>query len=145
MTDWADGNETRNYGVKCVIDSRTLSDLVRTIVCMAMVAGSLLFYLWVRSQIISVGYENQDLLVQEESLLRTQKNLELKEATLKDPGRIDDIARNQLGMIPLSPNQLILPQIQDINRSIPDAFAMAISEPTVLKRSATRKLGNYTD
>jgi cell division protein FtsL len=145
MTDWADGIETRNYGIKCVIDARILSELVRTIVCLAMVAGALLFYLWVRSQIISIGYESQKLSVLEESLRRTQKNLDLDEETLKSPGRIDMIARNQLGMIPLSPAQLILPQIQDPGRSIPDRLAMAVSEPMGLKKSVAKKLGNYTN
>ena len=47
MTDWADdGIKTRNYGIKCVIDARILSELVKTILCLAMVAGALLFYLW---------------------------------------------------------------------------------------------------
>ena len=42
MTDWADGIEARNYGIKCVIDARVVSDLVRTIICLGMVAGALL-------------------------------------------------------------------------------------------------------
>jgi cell division protein FtsL len=145
MKDWADGIETRNYGIKCVIDSRMLSELVRTIVCLAMVAGALLFYLWVHSQIISIGYESQKLLAVEEDLRRAQKNLDLDEVTLRSPDRIDVIARNQLGMIPLSPAQLILPEIQDLNRSTQDKLAMAISESPVLKKSAAKKLGNYTN
>ncbi len=145
MTDWADGIETRNYGIKCVIDARILSDLVRTIVCLAMVAGALLFYLWVHSQMISIGYESQKLSTEEESLRRTQKNLDLEEENLKRPDRIDMIARTQLGMIPLSPSQLIPPQTQDLNESLPDKLAMAVSESTGLKKSAAKKLGNYTN
>jgi cell division protein FtsL len=145
MTDWADGIETRNYGIKCVIDARILSELVRTIVCLAMVAGALLFYLWIRSQIINTGYEIQSLLAAEEDLMRTQQNLSLKEEFLRRPERIDDIARNQLGMIPLSPAQLIVPQIQDLDKSTPDKLAMAVSDSTVLRKSAVKKLGNYTN
>jgi cell division protein FtsL len=145
MTDWADGIETRNYGIKCVIDVRILSELVRTIVCLGMVAGALLFYLWVHSQIISIGYEGQKLFTEEELLQRTQKNLDLEEAKLRCPDRIDTIARNQLGMILLSPTQLILPQIQDLNESIPDKLAMAVSESTGPKKSAAKKLGNYSN
>jgi cell division protein FtsL len=145
MTDWADGIETRNYGIKCVIDARMLSEFVRTIVCLALVAGALLFYLWVRSQIINIGYESQKLFAAEEDLLRTQQNLRLEEESLTRPERIDDIARNQLGMIPLSPTQLILPQIQDVEKSIPDKLAMAVSDTTGLKKSAAKKPGNYTN
>jgi cell division protein FtsL len=145
MTDWADGIETRNYGIKCVIDARILSELVRTIVCLAMVAGALLFYLWIHSQIISIGYESQKLLREEESLRSIQKILNLEEETLRCPERIDMIARTRLGMIRLSPNQLILPQIKDLNESIPDKLAMAVSESAGLKKSAAKKPGNYTN
>ena len=43
MTDWADGIETRNYGIKNELDIPTLSELMRIIVALAMVAGALLF------------------------------------------------------------------------------------------------------
>jgi cell division protein FtsL len=126
MTDWADGIETRNYGIKCEIDLRILAELVRTIFALALVAGALLFYSWIRSQIISIGYESQTLFVQEESLLRAQKRLILEEATLRDPERIDIIARNELGMSPLRPNQLILAQPQELERGTSDKLAMAV-------------------
>lgn len=145
MTDWAEGIETRNYGIKCVIDARILSELVRSIVCLAMVAGALLFYSWIRSQIISTGYESQKLSADEEYLRRFEKRLIVEEATLRHPGRIDTIARDQLGMNLLKPNQLILPRIQDLDGRLTDKLAMAVTESTELKKSAAKKLGNYTN
>lgn len=144
MTDWADGIELRNYGIKCVIDSRVLSELVRTIICLAMVAGALLFYSWIRSQIVSTGYESQKLFASLESLQRTQKKLILEEEELRSPERIDIIARNDLGMIPLRPNQLIMPQLKEAERSITNAMAMAGSEEKDLKKATENKrFGNY--
>jgi cell division protein FtsL len=136
MTDWADGIEIRNYGIKNEIDVHMLSELMRIIVTLAMVAGAFLFYSWVRSQIINTGYESQNLFAAEQSLLRTQQSLMLEEEILRNPERIDIIARNELRMTPLRPNQLILPQIQDVERSSNNEMAMADAKAANIKRSA---------
>jgi cell division protein FtsL len=132
MTDWADGIETRNYGIKSEIDAGMMSELLRNIIPLAMIAGALLFYSWVRSQIVNTGYESQNLFVAEESLLRNQKGLILEEEMLRDPGRIDSIARNELGMTPLRPNQFIVPT-PDTERDLYNTMAMAESQATGLK------------
>ena len=141
MTDWADGIETRNYGIKSEIDASMLSELIRTIVPLAMIAAALLFHSWVCSQIVNTGYESQSLFAVKESLLRTQTSLILEEETLRNPERIDFIARNDLGMVPLRPNQFILPQFQDPDRSLSNTLAMAGSEAD-MKATATKALGN---
>jgi cell division protein FtsL len=124
MKDWAGGIETRNYGIKSKLDACMLSELMRVIVALVIVAGALLFYSWVRSQIVNTGYESQQLFAEKESLLRAQKRLILEEETLISPERIDLIARNDLKMIPLRPNQLILPQLDDAGRSASNVMAM---------------------
>jgi cell division protein FtsL len=139
MTDWADGKEFRNYGIKCVIDFRLLSELIQNIICLATVAGALLFCSWVRSQIVSTGYESQKLFSDEELLLRTQKRLILDEEMLRNPQRIDTIARNDLGMSPLRPNQLILPQSESAEAGISDAMAMAASKAKDPRRVSQSK------
>ena len=135
MTDWADGIETRNYGIKSEIDASVLSELMHIITALVLIAGALLFYSWVRSQIVNTGYESQHLFAEEESLLRTQKTLSLEEDTLLDPDRIDTIARNELKMTPLRPNQL-LPPIQDAERSASGAMAMVDAETAASGRAA---------
>ena len=50
-----------------------------------MIAAALLFYSWVRSQIVNTGYESQSLFAVKESLLRTQTQLILEEDTLRNP------------------------------------------------------------
>jgi cell division protein FtsL len=136
MTDWAEGIETRNYGIKNEIDVGMLSELMRVIVAFVIVAGALLFYSWVRSQIVNTGYESQQLFTEEASLLRTQKSLILEEETLRNPERIDALARNELKMTPLRPNQLILPQIQDAERGASNAIAMVDSEAAAARKTA---------
>jgi cell division protein FtsL len=135
MTDWAEGIETRNYGIKNELDAGMLSELMRVIIALVMVAGALLFYSWVRSQIVNTGYESQRLFAEEELLLRTQKSLILEEETLRNPERIDAIARNELRMTPLHPNQL-LPQNQDVERGASNVVAMAGSEAANARKTA---------
>ena len=141
MTDWADGIETRNYGIKSEIDGSMFSDLIRTIVPLLMIAGALLFYSWVRSQIVNTGYESQSLFAEEESLLRTEKKLILEEETLSNPERVDLMARVGLGMTPLRPNQFILPQSQDAERGLSNTMAMADSEDSSVTIAAARASG----
>ncbi len=139
MTDWAEGIETRNYGIKRRIDRRMFSELMRTILSLAMVAGTLVFHSWVRNQIIHTGYESQNLFAEEESLLRIHKRLMLEEETLRNPERIDAIARNDLGMAPLRPSQLVVPLLWEMESSLSTAVAMAYSEAFDLKKPAPAK------
>ena len=136
MTDWAEGIEDRNYGIKNGFDAGMLSEMMRVILTLVMVAGALWFYSWVRSQMTSTGYESQQLFAEEKDQLRTQESLILEEKTLSDPEKIDTIARSQLGMTLLRPNQLILPQLQDVERSSQNAIAMVESGAAATRRAA---------
>jgi cell division protein FtsL len=137
MTDWADGIEARNYGIKCKIQAGTLMDLVRNIAIFALVAGSLLFFSWIRIHIVNTGYEIQGLVAQEESLLRTRKALILEEETLRNPQRIDIIARIELGMAPLRPNQVIPLRLRDDGSSLSHEMALVDTEAMNLGTAAS--------
>jgi cell division protein FtsL len=146
MTDWAEGIETRNYGIKNELDVHMLSELMRIIAALAVVAGALLFSSWIRSQIVNTGYESQSLFAEEESLLRTHQRLVLEKEVLKNPERIDTIARNELGMAPLHPYQIILPKIQDVERGTSNEMAMTDAKAISLKRSvAAKRFVDYSD
>ena len=125
MTDWADGIEGRNWGIKRRTDSRHLWDLLLSILPVLVLAGVPFFHSWVRSRIVDMGYQIQRLKVEEEILLRKEKAYILEEATLKNPQRIDEIARTELGMMPIQPNQLITSQVPDMRRDGPTIIAMA--------------------
>jgi cell division protein FtsL len=146
MTDWAEGIEARNHAIKNEINTNMLSDLMRTIVFLALLAGALLFCSWIRNQIIYAGYESQNLFAVEESLKRMQKRLTLEEETLENPERIDMIARNDLGMAPLRPSQLILHQLGDPVSGAANQMAMVDSKSGDLKKVVTMKrLGDYVN
>ena len=146
MTDWADGIETRNYGIKNELDVHMLSELMRIIVALAVVAGALLFYSWIRSQIVNTGYESQSLFAARRIAAAHAMRLVLEEEVLKNPERIDTIARNELGMAPLHPYQVILPKIQDAERGPSDEMAMTDAKAASLKRSvAAKRFVDYSD
>jgi len=129
MVDWAGGIQSRNYGIRRESDVRNLAGVLKIILSVAMIAGVLLFYSWVRSRIVDLGYEEQRLQSQEESLLREEKRLILVEQTLKSPERIDAIARNELGMAPLRASQLLTAQYPDVEWAGTTELAMAGSLP----------------
>jgi len=140
MTDWADGIEIHNNGIKCVIDSRILSELLRTIVTLGLIAGALFFYSWVRSQIVYIGYESQKLFTEEAMLRDIQANLIAEEETLTSYRRIDAIATRELGMTKLRPTQMIMPPIETRDGGAPESLALAGSEGEILKNPGKKKL-----
>jgi len=146
MTDWAGGIETRNYGIRCCIDRYTICDFMLTVFSLALVAGALIFHSWVRNQIVAMGYESQKLSAEEESLLRIRERLILEEETLRNPERVEAMARNELDMVPLRPDQLLAPQHQDMDRSLPGVLAMIHPEPPPVKKQGSGKRSvSYSD
>lgn len=133
MIDWADGIEVSNYGIKREMDFRHLMELLWIIFTLLVLAGVLVFHSWERSQIVNMGYENQRLRAIEESLLRTEKALILEEETLKNPERIDGIAREVLGMSPLRPQQILPPTLPGMEWSGSPALALADAPPVPIE------------
>jgi cell division protein FtsL len=125
MKDLAGSIETRNYGIRPRTDGRSLLDLLCIILSIAAMAAVLCFYLWVRLQITTIGYETQRLQNDEQALTRTAKNLIAEEQMLKDPGRIDTIARVDLGMMPLRPFQVMPAGISVEENASPVKVALA--------------------
>ena len=108
MTDWVSGTEKRNYGIrkKNAINAR---ELFWVLFLLVPVTGSLIFHLWVRTEITDIGYKIQELSMIEESLVRERAKLLVKEENLQNPERIDHVARARLGMEPLRPDQVLSP------------------------------------
>ncbi len=125
MKDWANGVEARNYGIKRQTDRRNLKELLKIILSVLMLAGVFFFCSWVRSRIVELGYLEQNLRVEEEGLLRAQRVLVVEEANLENPERIDNIARNDLGMTLMRTNQFLSPKFQDVELGGPTRLAMA--------------------
>ncbi len=62
---------------------------------------------YLRFATIRAGYRIEELKSQKEQLLEANRQLRLEEATLRNPERIDSIARTQLGFVAPKPGQLV--------------------------------------
>ncbi len=113
MNDWSTGVESRNYRIARRPDSRSLADLLASMLCLLIIAGALTGYVWTRCRIVALGYDLQKCQEIEQSLERAEILLTLQEEELKSPSRIDRIARNELAMEPLGPYQRMAPRYRE--------------------------------
>ena len=75
-------------------------------VVVALLLGAGLFSAMGRFQSLDFGYRIQRLEKEKKVALETNRKLQLEEASLGDPLRSDWIARNELGMKTLAPDQI---------------------------------------
>ena len=68
----------------------------------------LFFYTWCRVQYIQMGYDISEGADEQRTLVTLQQNLKIELARLKSPERIEKIARQQLGLIAPSEEQIIV-------------------------------------
>ncbi len=80
---------------------------VALVVSLVFLCCSLL-YVWAHHQIISLGYEISRAGQEEQALFQENKRLRLELAALKTPGRIENIALNELGFVNPQKEQLII-------------------------------------
>ena len=72
-----------------------------------LVLLGLFFYGWQHYQWIQYGYRLEEAQKKKEQLSETSRQLKLERASLRDPKRIDSIARGELGMVVPAPGQLV--------------------------------------
>jgi len=68
----------------------------------------LLFYGWQHYLWITNGYKIEEAQKQKEQLAETGRQLRTERETLRDPERIDGIARRDLGMVLPAPGQIVI-------------------------------------
>ena len=103
------------YFVKRIDNSRLLRevDLAQrrqcyTLVALAGLAFALLFaYEWQHFQCVRYDYEIEQLRGQERALAEWNQQLELDQAGLEDPKRIDELAREKLGLAAPDPRRIV--------------------------------------
>jgi cell division protein FtsL len=113
----------------------SLGETCRYLMVASAMAALVITYPWVHSEIISLGYQIQELK-RENSMLREQhRALMLEQAAYTSPQRIDQYAREQLGLVPASSAQVIF--IRDAEL-LPDQGVLAESlapVPNVLRET----------
>ena len=78
------------------------------IIFMTIFLTELLFFTWCRVQTIGAGYEISRETQRHQDLINFQNNLKVELARLKSPERIAKIAKNQLGLITPTREQMII-------------------------------------
>ena len=85
-----------------------LNIMVILFVFMTIFLGELLFFTWCRVQAIGTGYEISKETQRRQDLISFQNNLKVELARLRSPERIAKIAKNQLGLVTPTPEQMII-------------------------------------
>ena len=74
----------------------------------AVLVGLCLFQVWLRLQVTHLGYELSAARDMQLRLQHEQRELEVELATLRDPGRLGDLARRRLGMTEPGKGQVVI-------------------------------------
>lgn len=106
---------TEIHYLKRIDNSRLMrsADPVRRREYRALLGGGLLVLLlllvhaWQHFCFIQAGYQVEDLRAERDQAAEWNRQLRLEQASLKDPMRIDAIARAHLGMVAPLPGQLV--------------------------------------
>jgi cell division protein FtsL len=84
------------------------SYLVLVVLCAVVLTVGAVFFLWQRYQFVRLGYEVNRLRAEKARLEETIEPLEVEVEYLSRLERIDRLAREQLGMQPPLPSQVIV-------------------------------------
>ena len=84
-----------------------------------------MFYTWQHFRSLEYGYQIEAQKTEHDRLLEVNRNLKLEQASLRDPGRIDVLAR-QMNLEPPQPGQVIR-----LDSEAPDATAVIAQIPAV--------------
>ncbi|MBI3895265.1 MAG: cell division protein FtsL [Acidobacteria bacterium] len=79
---------------------------LRMVACAILLFGAGFWLAWHRFQGVQEGYRLELLQQEKQEILEANRKLRLEEAALGDPMRVEAIARNELGMMTLSPHQI---------------------------------------
>jgi cell division protein FtsL len=63
-----------------------------------MVLAGILLYLWPQVRLVALGYQQSALWEWRQQALRKQRELQIEQATLRHPSRLEEIAVQTLGM-----------------------------------------------
>ena len=97
----------------------------------------LLFYGWQHYQWIQYGYRIEAAQKRKEQLGEAGRQLRLERASLRNPQRIDAIARSELGMVVPAPGQLVTFKPEEPLR-IPGRVPVTKAEPLSGELAAQR-------
>ena len=94
--------------IRRAIDKRGFLDFVTATAACGLVAVAALGHAWLRTRITEQGYTLSRLSQEGRDLLREHEALQIRAAELKSPQRIEELARNKLGMAPPPTDKVVV-------------------------------------
>ena len=88
-------------------DTRSHRDYIAVTALAAMFLFGLFAYGWQHYQWIQYGYRIEEAQKKRDQLAEIARQLRLERASLRNPQRIDALARGELGMVVPAPGQLV--------------------------------------
>jgi cell division protein FtsL len=109
-----------------VADPQRKREMALLLAALGLLLGLLLLFCGQHYSAIEYGYRNETLRQQRDQLLEARRQLQLDEAQLKEPWRIDELA-HQLGLQPPTAGQVV-----SLDASAPDPGVVAIARATAV-------------
>ena len=94
--------------IRRAIDRRGMAQLLAGTLACLLLASALLFYAWMRTRITQDGYQLSQLAQEHKKLLREREQLTFTLARLRNPARVEQLAREQLKMGPPSSDRVVV-------------------------------------
>jgi cell division protein FtsL len=94
--------------VRRAIDRRGLANFAAATLACVLVAAAALFHLWIRTRVTERGYQLSRLSSEYRDLTREHESLQVQAAELKSPQRIEELAREKLGMGPPAMDRVVV-------------------------------------
>jgi cell division protein FtsL len=89
-----------------VVDPKKKRDMAVLVGVLGVLLALFLVFCWQHYRAIEFGYRNETLRQEREQLLQARRHLQLEEAQLREPGRIDELAQ-QLGLQAPTAGQIV--------------------------------------
>jgi cell division protein FtsL len=90
------------------VDRKRHRELVMLAITGLALAAAVLAYAWQHFEMIRIGYRMEELRMEQENLLKVQRQLSLERASLTSPDRVEAIATHQLGMTSPTVSQIVV-------------------------------------
>lgn len=106
MTEYHTVKRIDNSRLVRTVEPSRLRDLYRLVALAGLLAGCALLYTWQHFQCIQLSYQLETLKAEQVQAAALNAQLRLEVAGLRDPMRVDQIARRQLGLTEAVPGQV---------------------------------------
>jgi cell division protein FtsL len=83
-------------------------EFISTVALGALILVGALLYVWQHIHVVRLGYEIERLREEQAALVQENKTLKLEMGQLRSLRRVEEIARQRLGMVTPKPGQVVL-------------------------------------